>query len=419
MNDLSKIEKDVQAFLSGDTKGKQMYFAGTTIKNPIEYKLGEPIVFKIWVECDGKRVIVPYIRFFIEGDDGEKSEGYIKSDTEGIFYIETTLKRDGFVHVIAEACDEDKVVLDGVDKFEGGAGADIEKIKCETDIPEDYFDFWKALKEEAASIPEEIVFEEQFEALDGFKAFDMRLKTTTADFISLTYTYPENATPGSLKLLIICMGYGVADATPVFREGYLTVRINTHDIFNRQPKEYYVELEKTKYFRYGLRKEENLIPQTTYWRKLFIRDIQALNFFKKNALVVGNDIEFEGGSQAAFQACNLAAHTGAAARVRLYVPWFCDLFAIEKQKRIEIKWRPIGEAGLRYFDTAIAAKFLKCPVYIEAGLGDYICPPSGQMAMYNGITAPKKLRFIQNKTHPYTPPVLSCAEISESYNECE
>lgn len=36
---------------------------------------------------------------------------------------------------------------------------------------------------------------------------------------------------------------------------------------------------------------------------------------------------------------------------------------------------------------------IKCPVTIEAGLGDYVCPPSGVAALYNGISAPKKDRL--------------------------
>jgi cephalosporin-C deacetylase-like acetyl esterase len=34
-----------------------------------------------------------------------------------------------------------------------------------------------------------------------------------------------------------------------------------------------------------------------------------------------------------------------------------------------------------------------------AGLGDYICPPSGVMAFYNSVTAPKKIVFVQNAQH--------------------
>lgn len=410
-------EKSVRDFLLGISEKSRMYFVGTTERNALEYKANEPIVFKIRVECDGKPLQVPYIHYSTEGDDGVQTEGYINATDDGWFYIETSLKRDGFVHVIAEACDENKCVLENIDKFEGGAGADVEKIKCETDTPKDYFDFWKKLKQEAYAIPKEIIFEEQFETEQGFVAHDMRYKTIAGNFVSLTYTYPKNANPGTLKLLTIYMGYGIADATPVCRDGYLVVRVNTHDIYNRQPQEYYDNLGKGKYFRYGLHREENQSPDTTYWKKMFIRNMQAFNYFKNHSLVNGRDFEFEGGSQAAFQACNMAAHTGVATEVRLNVPWFCDLFAIQKQNRINIAWRPMEDDGLRYFDTAVAAKYLKCPVYIEAGLGDYICPPSGQMAMYNGITAPKMIRFIQNRTHPYEPPVTFATELSDRYKK--
>ena len=411
----ANAEQSVRDFLIGLSAERKMYFVGTTLKSPVSYRCGEKITFKIRLEYDGKPVNIPYVHYFAEGDDGSRNEGYVSAFDDGWFYIDTTLNRDGFVHVIAEACDENKCIIEDADRFEGGAGADVDKIKCETDIPEDYLEFWDKLKQEAFAIPKEIIFEEQFETEPGFVAYDMRYKTTAGDFLSLTYTYPDNAQPGTLKLLSIYMGYGIADATPVCRDGYLVIRINTHDIYNRQPQQYYDEIGKGKFFRYGLNREENKLPETTYWKKMFIRDMQAFNYFKNHPLVNGTDYEFEGGSQAAFRACNMAAHTKAATMVGLNVPWFCDIFAIQKQKRINIAWRPMEDNGLRYFDTAVAAKYLECPVYIEAGLGDYICPPSGQMAMYNGIKAPKKMVFIQNRTHSYTPQVMENTELCDGY----
>lgn len=73
--------------------------------------------------------------------------------------------------------------------------------------------------------------------------------------------------------------------------------------------------------------------------------------------------------------------------------------------------------GLRCFDTAVAGSYLKCPVYIESGFGDYICPPSGHMALYNTISSPKKLCFVQNRTHSYLPPKVITNEISDGYNQ--
>lgn len=410
-------EKAVREFFEGGRAKKHAYFTGTTLKNPIEYKVNEPIIFKIKaVTDDGIDIKIPQIRYMIESDDGFKSDGYLGVSRDGWFYIECSIKRDGFIHILAEACDENKEAIENIDRFEGGAGADIDKIVCATDIPDDYTEFWENVKKEGCSIPEVVIFNEQFETEKGFVAFDMRYKTKYGDFLSLTYTYPKYAKPKTLKLMFVYMGYGVGDAEPVCREGYLCVRVNCHDICNRQTADYYEVLRDGKYFRYGLNPDENENPDTTYWKKVFVRDMQAFNYFRKNPLVNGKDTEFEGGSQAAFQACNMAAHTGAATALRINVPWACDLFATQKQNRIEMPWRLPVCNGLRYFDTAVAAKFLKCPVYIEAGLGDYICPPSGQMAMYNGITSPKKIRFIQNRTHPYFPKEVYTSERENGYS---
>ena len=413
---MNSAESDVKNFLLGINRNSKTYFTGTTLKNPIEYTVGEEIIFKIWVESDGVHVPVPYIQCYIEGDDGNKSENYIKADADGCFYIHTKLMCDGFVHIIAKACDEEKNIIEGIDVYEGGAGADVDKIECNTDIPDDYTEFWANLKQTAYSIPEEILFKEEIPTDDGFKAYNVRYATPVADYISVVYTYPTDAKPKSLKLMFMNMGYGVSDCPPECKEGYMVVRANTHDILNRQPQEYY-DKKAEELSGYGLaNREENKKPETSFWYKLYVKDMQIINYFKDHPLANGIDYEFEGGSQAAFQAINLAAHTGLATAVRACVPWFCDIFAIKKRNRIPIAWKPEADEGLRYFDTAVGAKFLKCPVYIEAGLGDYICPPSGQMAMYNSITAPKKLRFVQNRTHPYTPPVIITNELSQGLN---
>lgn len=411
------VKKSVFEFLHGSTQSSHAYFVGTTLKNPLDYKSGEEIIFKIKAISDsGEDISVPKISCFLQSDDGNKNESYINVSDDGYFYIKTAINRDGFVRLIATACDENKNVIENIDKFEGGAGADIEKIKCETDIPSNYKDFWKSVKEEGFSIPEEIIFKEKIEAEPGFVAYDVHYKTKYGDFLSIIYTYPENAEPKSLKLAFFYMGYGVYTLTPFCREGYLCVRVNTHDILNRQSEEYYKELDKGRLDDYGFDTEENKSPETTYWKKIFVRNMHALNIFSKHPLVNGKDIEFEGGSQGGMQACSMAAHSGVATELRIRVPWACDLFASKKTGRIQIPWQLPTLEGIKYFDTAVAAKFLKCPVYIEAGLGDYICPPSGQIAMYNGITAPKKIRFFQNTTHSYNSPEKLISELSENYN---
>lgn len=53
-----------------------------------------------------------------------------------------------------------------------------------------------------------------------------------------------------------------------------------------------------------------------------------MKYLKDNPLANSRDYEFEGCSQGAFQAVNLATHMGIATNVRINVTWFCDIFAI-------------------------------------------------------------------------------------------
>lgn len=385
---------------------KEFFFQGKTDKNPLTYTVNETMVFTLTFFADGEAVSLPYAKVSVEGDDGRKDSFFLVPDKDGVFTFETSLSRDGYVRVVASPCDEEKNVIEGMPLFEGGAGADIDRIKCETDEPDDYFEFWDRVKKEAAEIKPEIIFEKDIKVNEGFIGNEYHLKSTAGDYASCIVICPENAKDKSLPIQFHYIGYAV---TSVWLEHFpdrILVFANAHDIENFREQSYYDELlASPKYKDYGFSSEENQSPDTTYYKKMYIRDFQIFNYFKNHEKSNGEFI-FAGGSQGAFQACNMAVHTDYAAnsKCELIVPWFCDLFAIEKEKRIR-GWRPEPDAGLRYFDTAIAAKHLKCPVYIEAGLGDYTCPPSGITALYNNVKSPKKIDFIQGRTHSYIPPV--------------
>ena len=67
-------------------------------------------------------------------------------------------------------------------------------------------------------------------------------------------------------------------------------------------------------------------------------------------------------------------------------------------------WRPKFTKGLRYFDTVAQATRVKCPVKINARLGDYVCPPSTTTTLYNYFRGVKAVDFLQSGTHSYLPP---------------
>lgn len=385
-----------------------IYFEGSTVENPLEYKAGETMTFKLNVKSGRDNVKVPYIQYTCIGDDGKTSQGYAAASEDGFFYFDTKCEKDGFVRVTARICDKNKRVLSAYKIFEGGAGADVDKIVCDTEEPDDYLEFWDSIKKTAFALENEVIYEKDISSNANFVAKDMRLKTAegAGEYVSFIITYPKDATPGSLKLRMNFMGYGVSKASPSYNNGYITINMNTHSLPNDLTTDEYNNIKNTTLKSYGFIDSENEKPETSYWWKMYVRNMQVYNYATSLDLFDGKHAEFSGGSQGGYQACNMAAHTDLAQYCYMNIPWFGNIFANKVSGR-QNGWYPNPMEGLRYFDTAVAAKYVKCRTEISAGLGDYTCPPSAIMAIYNNMSCEKTLNFIQNRTHSYTAPTYS------------
>ena len=75
--------------------------------------------------------------------------------------------------------------------------------------------------------------------------------------------------------------------------------------------------------------------------------------------------------------------------------------------RIKKTWGVEWTPAMGYFDPINLCRRIPrtCKVTItRAGLGDYTCPPSGVAILYNNMTCPKQINWMQNSTHGYLPP---------------
>lgn len=380
------------------------YFVGTTLKHPLTYEIGEKMIFRIRVKYMDDYLDIPWIQYALVSDDGQKEEGYLPKGEDGWFYIGGSISRSGFVYVQAKACDENKQLIEDIAIFSGSAGADIRHIYRATKIPEDYLDFWSRLKAEAEATEPEVLFCEKKESADqpGFEMYDMRIRAPRSEYVSVSVAYPKNAEKNSLKFAMFFQGYGVSPTVPQPLAGYFTVAVTAHCMPNGCSPEYYARLRDHALKGYGFDPEENRSPETTYWAGMLSRDLQALRFFRDHELLNKKEYYFVGSSQGGMQACNMAAHFDKSTAVILNVPWLADIDAHALMGRRE-NTMPKG-VGVTYFDTAVAAQFLKCPAYIISGLGDPTCNASTQMALFNAISSPKYLEFYQNKMHSFTIP---------------
>ena len=405
MNEYRKLEL---ARKTNKKKEEYKYFTGTTLKNPLEYEIGEKMVFKIRAKYMEDYLDIPYVWYSLISDDGQNTEGYTEKGEDGWFYIEASISKSGFVYIQAKACDENKQLIEGISTYNGSAGADIKNILCCTKTPDDYNIFWNKLEEEVKQTEPEVLYCEKTEDNNypDFEMYDMRIRAPKSDYVSVAVAYPKGAEKNSLKFAMFFQVYGVYPTSPKPLKDYLTVHVNAHSIPNCGTDTFFAELRDNQLKGYGFDSEENKKPETTYWAKMFLRNLQALRFFKENELINKKDYYFIGSSQGGMQACNMAAHFDRATALILNVPWLSDVNAHELCGRRE-NGMPKGK-GVAYFDTAVAAQYVKCPVYIISGLGDTTCNSGTQMALFNAIKAKKYLEFYQNKNHSVTIPWDNC-----------
>ena len=112
----------------------------------------------------------------------------------------------------------------------------------------------------------------------------------------------------------------------------------------------------------------------------------------------GVDISTEGGSMGGFQAVSVAALYDKVNSVNSSVPWMCDIGGERVSTRFD-GWRPEYDEVSKYFDTTYFAERLKCRTSVYGGLGDYTCPPSGVVSLYNALDCEKDIRFSQLNGH--------------------
>ncbi len=379
------------------------HFVGSTDKDPISYEIGEEMTFKIALYAGEELASCPKFSWSVAGDDGKKDSGIVSGES-GEITVKASSDVAGYVRVIVKACDENGQPIEGVDVFEGGAGAGFEQIEQGKPEPEDFDAFWAKQYDKLLDVKPVLVESTEVGGKEGFKVFDVRVDMGDELPVSGYLTYPENAEPGSLKIRATYMGYGVNTPGITCIDGAITFSVNAHSIVNGETPEFYTELRAKEFPSYGFEKDKNSDPETVYFKEMIMRDVQAVRFLMASELWNGKDIELSGGSQGAFQttavACILADKV---TKITIGIPWMCDLGGITIGRMRG--WRPDYTDAMGYYDTVNFAKRVVCPTYINAGLGDYICPPSGVTALYNAFTCPKEIVFYQNRTHSYMPTV--------------
>jgi len=379
----------------------EISFTGSTDKAEALYLPGEKMVFSVQLLDDGKPLAGKKLKWQRSGDDQKNAKGEAVSSSDKPLVIETALETPGFVHIEVSAFAEDgKPLLDKKSnpvKFDGGAGVEMEKIKGYPE-PKDFDAFWTTQKEKLAQVPMKVLEMKEIGSTNPkFNVYDVKVACAGKRPVSGYLTVPKDAKEKSLPAIVTFVGYLVCGSSPEFRSGAMTFKINAHGIENGREQGYYDELAKGDLKNYAFNAEENKNPETCYFNGMTLRVMRALEFVKSRLEWNGRDLAVDGGSQAGFQSLAAAGLDKDVTKCDVLVPWCCDLGGVNFG-RLQ-GWRPAWTEALGYYDPANHAKRIKCEVSIVAGLGDYVCPPSGVAVLYNNIKAPKSITFKQGWTH--------------------
>lgn len=382
------------------------YFTGSTEKDAMTYQPGDEITFRLRLVHDGAPAECSSFAYTMRDDCGRCENTTAPGGSEFVYTVKA--ENVGYIHLIVKACGEDGKPLGNCDIFEGGACVGFDRIKQTGAIPADFDEFWQGvIRDELDPVKPEALEKKLFACGDpGDDVFDMKIACPGPAAVSGYLRIPKNAAEKSLPIIVSCMGYSVASAPIPTKAHAIQLYINPHGLENGRPLKYYKQLERETYGGFGFSREENQNPDTVYFKYMLLRALQAIRYCRTLPQWDGVNVKVCGGSMGAFQATAAAALDPGVTSLVISKPWLCDLRAADCGKLGG--WLPHSDAGLDYYDTASFASRVQCETMLDAGLGDYVCPPSGVTALYKNLRGKKHFVMHQNRTHPYTAP--ECTE---------
>lgn len=390
--------------MSASLFGGTLSFTGKTDKAEAVYQPGEKMTFKVQLLEDGKPVEGKKLKWIRKGDDQKEEKGEGVSSATQPLTVTTSLSTPGFVYIIVEVLGDDgKVVIDDKNKpvrFEGGAGVELAKIQSIPE-PSDFDAYWTKQKARLKEVPIKASFVETTQVRPDFDIFDIRIDCPGGKPVSGYLAVPKNAKPKSLPIQMLYQGYSSSGAGVNAIPGKIALTINAHGIENGREKEFYTQLSQNELKGYAFNTKENENPDTAYFNGMVLRVLRSMEYMKTRPEWDGKNLHVNGGSQGGLQSLWAAGLDPDVTECYVGKPWCCDLGGVTVGR---VKgWRPDWVPALCYYDAINHAKRIKCKVTITSGLGDYVCPPSGITALYNAITAPKKITYIQGATHGVDP----------------
>ena len=392
-----------------------------TNKSPLSYKPGEEMVYTFTLDTGKDKPGNWKFHYSRRGDDNKSFNGYAPVDKPLV--IKTSLDKPGFVNVKVSLVDsKGKIVQMEITRpnktkykrniYSPCGTAVLPETLTDCGEPADFDAFWAKQKKRLATVPFMGKVEKKLvkETRNGY-VYSISIPCAGPRPATGYLTIPKNAKIKSLPIHVHFYGYG---ATKQGMPGSVTrnqisLFVNAHGQKLGETDEYYKKFFqsiRTPKYDYAFDPEENKNPETAFFNGMALRNLRAIEYAKTLPEWNGKDLIVRGASQGGLQTMWAAALDPDVTEAYPAITWCCDIAGTKKKQRVSGAGRIQYAPGLDYYDSVFMAKRIKKAkvVITRAGLGDYVCPPSGLAICYRNLATPDKtIHWYQGSDHGFIP----------------
>ena len=297
-----------------------------------------------------------------------------------------------------------KVVVTNDDKLvkEFNIGYKPEEIVSKTDRQADFYEFWDKAKKELAEVKMDAKMELIKDKSSSYRElYLVTMKSLEGETISGYLAVPVDKTK-KYPVYINYMGYGSKPWMPGtnWASEVIDFVLSTRGQGINEPN--------NKYGDWIVNNLDN--KDKYYYRGAYMDLVRAIDFVTSLEQCDVDNVFAEGASQGgAFTlvACALDNRIKAAAPCVPFLSDFPDYFRIAAwpanavfaaQKKLGISDEDLYKT-LSYFDVKNFTESITCPIIMNVGLQDGVCPPHTNMSGYNMIKSEKAYHIFENQAH--------------------